>query len=61
MDFNEEDLVLQGYSDSDWASDDITRKSTSGRALALEPVVIAHWSNSQATVALSSGRQGSMG
>ena len=32
-------------------SDDITRKSTSGEALTLEPVVIAHWSKSQATVA----------
>ena len=53
--FNKEDLVLRGYSDSDWASDDITRKSTSGGALTLGPVVIAHWSKSQATVALSSG------
>ena len=53
--FNKEDLVLRGYSDSDWASDDITRTSTSGGALTLGPVVIAHWSKSQATVALSSG------
>ena len=55
-DFNKEDLVLRGYSDRDWASDDITRKSTSGGALTLGPVVIAHWSKSQATVALWRGR-----
>ena len=53
-DFDKEDLVLRGYSVSDWASDDITRKSTSGGALILGPVVIAHWSKSQSTVALSS-------
>ena len=53
--FNKEDLALLGYSDSDWASDDITLKSTSGGALTLGPDVIAHWSKSQATVALSSG------
>ena len=54
--FSKEDLVLRGYSDSNWASDDITRKLTSGGALTLGPVVIAHWSKSQATVALSFGR-----
>ena len=54
-DFNKEDLVLREYSDSDWATDDITQKSTSGGALAIGLVALSHRSKSQVTVALSSG------
>ena len=49
-----EDMIIQVYADSDWASDQITRKSTSGGVLRLGPVVLGHWSKSQASVALSS-------
>ena len=49
-----EDMIIQVYADSDWASDQITRKSTSGGVFRLGPVVLAHWSKSQAAVALSS-------
>ena len=42
-------------SDSDWAGDDETRKSTSGGLVRYGGHLISHWCKTQATVALSSG------
>ena len=43
------------YTDSDWAGDKETRRSTSGGCLMLGQHVISHWSKSQSNIALSSG------
>jgi hypothetical protein len=45
---------LQGYSDSDWASSDTDRKSTSGCCFSLGSAVISWFSGKQTSVALSS-------
>ena len=42
------------YTDSDWAGCTRTRRSTSGGIVKLGHHVVAHWSSTQATVALSS-------
>jgi hypothetical protein len=42
-------------SDSDWAGDEETRKSTSGGLVRYGGHLISHWCKTQATVALSSG------
>ena len=46
---------IDGYSDSDWAGDRITRKSTSGGMLLIGNHLVKSWSSSQPVVALSSG------
>ena len=50
---NLEEFVF--YTDSDWAGDKDTRRSTSGGCFMLGQHVISHWSKSQSYVALSSG------
>jgi len=46
---------LIGMTDSDWAGCTTTRKSTSGGLIFRGKHLLAHWSSTQATVALSSG------
>lgn len=48
------DLIITGYSDSDWAGDNATRKSTSGFVFMLNGGSVSWCSKIQATVALSS-------
>ena len=48
------DLILTGYSDSDWASDINTRRSTTGYMFTLAGGAISWNSRLQKTVALSS-------
>lgn len=48
------DLIIKGYSDSDWAGDHATRKSTSGFIFMLNDGPVSWCSKRQATVALSS-------
>jgi transposase InsO family protein len=48
------DVQLQGYTDSDWARDISTRKSTTGNATTLNNVIISSTSKSQTGVAHSS-------
>ena len=43
------------YTDSDWAGDASTRRSTSGGVLFLGAHLVSHWSRTQQTIALSSG------
>ena len=47
---------LIGYSDSDWAGCQLTRKSTSGGVIMLGSSVLKSWSSVQTTVATSSGK-----
>jgi hypothetical protein len=47
--------TLGGWTDSDWAGDEATRRSCSGGFLMLNEVVVAHWSKMQLNIALSSG------
>jgi len=46
---------LDVYSDSDWAGDKLTRKSTSGGVAAVDGGAVKTWSSTQSTIALSSG------
>ena len=46
--------VLTAWTDSDWAGDVDTRKSTSGGFVVYRGAVVSHWSKSQSNVALSS-------
>lgn len=48
------DLTIKGYSDSDWAGNHSTRKSTSGFIFMLNGGPVSWCSRRQATVALSS-------
>lgn len=48
------DLIIKGYSDSDWAGDHATRKSSSGFIFMLNGGLVSWCSKRQATVALSS-------
>ncbi len=48
------DLIIKDYSDSDWAGDHATKKSTSGFIFMLNGGPVSWCSKSQATVALSS-------
>ena len=50
----QEKLLVQGYSDSDWAGDKESRKSTSGFIFMLNGGPVSWCSKKQATVALSS-------
>jgi hypothetical protein len=43
------------YSDSDWAGNKITRKSTSGGVASISGGALKHWSSTQGTVAMSVG------
>lgn len=47
-------LTIEGYSDSDWASDKTSRRSTSGFIFMLNGGPVSWRSKKQATVALSS-------
>ena len=55
MKFNSDMPVLRVFTDSDWAGDQLSRKSTSGGFVQLNGQTIAHWSKLQSNVALSSG------
>ena len=58
LEFNpslEDDGVIDVYSDSDWAGCLRTRKSTSGGVMMLGDGVMKTWSNTQSTIAQSSG------
>ena len=47
--------MIEGYSDSDWAGDPRSRRSTSGGGIRLGSNLITHWSRTQSCIALSSG------
>lgn len=49
------DVPINIYTDSDWASDETTRRSTSGGLILHGRHLLCHWSKTQATIALSSG------
>jgi hypothetical protein len=51
---DEADEVIT-YTDSDWAGDRVTRKSTSGGVMNLGQHLIKSWSSTQPVIALSSG------
>ncbi len=53
-DLDQEDLLLEGYSDSDWAGDRESRRSTSGFIFLLIGGPVSWCSKRQSTVALSS-------
>ena len=55
MKFNSDMPVLRVFTDSDWAGDQLSRKSTSGGFVQVNGQTIAHWSKLQSNVALSSG------
>ena len=46
---------LEVFSDSDWAGDRVTRRSTSGGMAVLAGGLLKSWSSTQGTVAMSSG------
>ena len=51
----DDDMELETYTDSDWAGDIDTRRSTSGGVVLFRGAVLTHWSKVQSNVALSSG------
>ena len=51
----ENEMELETYTDSDWAGDIDTRRSTSGGVVLFRGAVLAHWSKVQSNIALSSG------
>ena len=51
----EDDNTMTVWTDSDWAGDLGSRRSTSGGVIIYRGAVMAHWSKSQSNVALSSG------
>ena len=51
---DEEDNTMTVWSDSDWAGDLASRRSTSGGVIMYRGAILAHWSKSQSNVALSS-------
>ena len=58
LEFNpnmEGDGIIDVYSDSDWAGCLRTRRSTSGGVMMLGNGVVKTWSNTQTTIAQSSG------
>jgi hypothetical protein len=54
MTFQKMPASLEVFSDSDWAGNTRTRKSTSGGVVMLGSHVLTHWCKTQATIALSS-------
>ena len=55
FDFGDNQSKLRTQSDSDWAGNKITRKSTSGGTVRLGKHLIKSWSKDQAVIATSSG------
>ena len=53
--WQEKPTALRVFTDSDWAGDIETRKSTSGGVILHGEHLLCHWSRTQATIALSSG------
>ena len=50
-----ETMEIEVYVDSDWASRETCRKSTSGGILKVNGCTVASWSRGQSVVSLSSG------
>ena len=50
----EEDNTLVAWTDSDWAGDVASRRSTSGGFITYRGAVMMHWSKCQSNIALSS-------
>ena len=50
----EEDHNMTVWTDSDWAGDIASRRSTSGGVITYRGTIMSHWSKSQSNVALSS-------
>ena len=50
----EEENIMTVWTDSDWAGDIASRRSTSGGIIEYRGAIISHWSKSQSNVALSS-------
>ena len=48
-------MYLNVFTDSDWAGDVVSRRSTSGGLVQIGRHTVHHWSRTQAQVALSSG------
>ena len=46
---------VDAFSDSDWAGDRVTRKSTSGGVLMMGSHLLKSWATTQPVIALSSG------
>ena len=53
--FQKDTYAINSFSDSDWAGDLVTRKSTSGGCLMIGDHCIKAWSINQSVIALSSG------
>ena len=49
------EIRVNAYADSDWAGDNVSRKSTSGGLLMIGGHLIKSWSSTQPVIALSSG------
>ena len=50
-----QEIVLDGWTDSDWAGDVVSRKSCSGGLIKINGITVAFWGKTQMNVALSSG------
>ena len=55
---NKETIEINGYSDSDWATDELTRKSQSSCKIMCGNALMYSYSRRQAACALSSGESG---
>ena len=53
--YDDDELHLHAWIDSDWAGDVVSRKSSSGGYVQLNGMTIAFWGKTQLSVALSSG------
>ena len=51
----DDEMALMTYTDSDWAGDVDSRRSTSGGVVLFRGALLAHWSKTQSNIALSSG------
>ena len=54
FEWESQDRQMSVYTDSDWAGDKISRKSTSGGIAFVGPHAIKSWSTNQTIIALSS-------
>ena len=54
QDVQENDNTMTVWTDSDWAGDVASRRSTSGGVIVYRGAIVAHWSKSQSNIALSS-------